>query len=71
MLFRKKLSRLQFARFMADEPPRLAAMDACASAHHWAQEVSRHGHEVRLIAPSNRGIKHLRRPAAFSGANFH
>jgi len=27
------------------------AMEACASAHHWAREMARHGHEVRLIAP--------------------
>src|SRR5690606_554004 len=51
VLFRKKLSRPQFARFMADQPPCLVAMEACASAHHWAREMARHGHEVRLIAP--------------------
>jgi transposase len=36
---------------MAEQPPCLVAMEACASAHHWAREMSRHGHEVRLIAP--------------------
>ena len=51
VLFRKKLSRSQFARFMASQPPCLVAMEACASAHHWAREIARHGHEVRLIAP--------------------
>ncbi len=51
VVFRKKLSRPQFARFMADQPPCLVAMEACASAHHWAREMARHGHEVRLIAP--------------------
>ncbi len=51
VLFRKKLSRPQFARFMADQPPCLVAMEACASAHHWAREMVRRGHEVRLIAP--------------------
>lgn len=51
VLFRKKLSRLQFARFMMDRPPCLVAMEACAGAHHWAREMSRYGHEVRLIAP--------------------
>src|SRR6056297_2352013 len=50
-VFRKKLSRPQFARFMAEKPPCLVAIEACASAHHWAREMSRHGHEVRLIAP--------------------
>ena len=51
VLFRTKLSRSQFARFMADQPPCLVAMVACASAHQWAREMVRHGHEVRLIAP--------------------
>jgi transposase len=51
VLFRKKLSRSQFARFMAEQPPCLVAMEACASSHHWAREMARHGHEVRLIAP--------------------
>ncbi len=26
-------------------------MEACASAHYWGREISRLGHEVRLIAP--------------------
>lgn len=51
VLFRKKLSRPQFARFMAEQPTCRVAMEACASAHHWAREMARHGHEVRLIAP--------------------
>jgi len=51
VLFRKKLSRPQFTRFMAQHPPCRVAMEACASAHHWARQMSRHGHEVRLIAP--------------------
>jgi transposase len=51
VLVRNKLSRPQFARFMADQPPCLVAREACASAHHGAREMARHGHDVRLIAP--------------------
>ncbi len=51
VVYRKKLSRPQFTRFMADQPPCLVAMEACASAHHWARELARHVHQVRLIAP--------------------
>jgi len=51
VVFRKKLSRPQFTRFMAEQPPCRVAMEACASSHHWARELARHGHEVRLIAP--------------------
>ncbi len=28
-VFRKKLTRLQFQRFMAAQPPRIVAMEAC------------------------------------------
>jgi transposase len=27
-------------------------MEACASAHYWAREIAKLGHEVRLIAPT-------------------
>ena len=51
VVYRKKLSRPQFARFMADHPACKVAMEACPSAHHWARELTRYGHRVRLIAP--------------------
>jgi transposase len=51
VLFRKKLSRLQFHRFISEQPRCVIAMEACGGAHHWAREVVRLGHEVRLIAP--------------------
>lgn len=49
--FRKKLSRQGFAEFMAKQPPAIVVMEACGSAHYWAREMSRRGHEVKLIAP--------------------
>ena len=51
VVYRKKLSRPQFARFMAKHPACEVAMEACPSAHHWARELTRYGHRVRLIAP--------------------
>ncbi|HHX88864.1 MAG TPA: transposase [Paracoccus sp.] len=51
VVYRKKRARPQFARFMAGQSPCLVAMEACASAYHWAREMVRHGHEVRRIAP--------------------
>ena len=51
VVFRKKLSRPQFQRFMADQAPCLVAMEACGGAHHCARELERAGHKVRLIAP--------------------
>ncbi len=49
--FRKKLSRPQFFRFMADHAPAVVVMEACSSAHYWARELGRLGHEVKLVAP--------------------
>ena len=49
--FRRKLSRLQFRRFMADQPAAVVVMEACGSAHYWAREMAKYGHEVKLIAP--------------------
>jgi transposase len=51
VLFRKKLSRPQFLKFMAGQPPAVVAMEACGSANFWAQEMTRLGHEVKLIPP--------------------
>ena len=51
VLFRKKLSRPQFAKFMAGLPWCVVAMEACGTAHYWGRELTRHGHEVRLIPP--------------------
>lgn len=49
--FRKKLSRQNFPKFMADQLPAVVVMKACGSAHHWAREMVRLGHKVTLIAP--------------------
>jgi len=51
VLFRKKLSRPQFAKVMASLRPCRVAMEACGSAHYWGRELSRLGHDVRLIPP--------------------
>jgi transposase len=51
VVFRKKLSRPQFQRFIFEHPRCLVAMEACGGAHYWAREMERADHEVRLIAP--------------------
>ncbi|TCP20730.1 transposase [Rhodovulum adriaticum] len=50
-VFRKKLSRPQFAKFMAALPPCIVAMEACGTAHYWGRELARLGHDIRLIPP--------------------
>ena len=49
--YRKKLTRSQFRKFMADQPPSVVVMEACGSAHYWTREMVRLGHDVKLIAP--------------------
>jgi len=41
VLFRKRLSRPQFARFMAEQRPCLVAMEACASAVRFRSRLHR------------------------------
>ena len=49
--FRKKVTRLQFRHFMANQEPAVVVMEACGSASYWAREMVKLGHEARLIAP--------------------
>jgi transposase len=39
-------------KFFSTLPGCLIGIEACATAHHWARELSALGHEVRLIPPS-------------------
>ncbi|MEP3920673.1 IS110 family transposase, partial [Ascidiaceihabitans sp.] len=52
VLFRKKLSRLQFKKFLFEIPSCTIAMEACATSHNWGREAQEAGHIVRLIPPS-------------------
>lgn len=49
--FRRKLSRQHFRRFMAGQGASIVVMEACGGAHYWSREMTKLGHEVRLIAP--------------------
>ncbi len=51
---RRRLRRAEVLAFFAQLPPCLVGMEACATAHHWAREIGRLGHEVRLIPPVRR-----------------
>lgn len=51
-LFSRRLTRGKVLEFFAGQPSCLVAMEACGGAHHWARELARLGHEVRLIPPA-------------------
>ena len=48
---RRTLSRRQVRSYFAGQSPCLIGMEACASAHYWARELSLLGHTVKLIPP--------------------
>lgn len=52
-VLRKRLSRTAMVAFFQRLEPAVAVMEACGAAHHWARELTRLGHEVRLIAPQH------------------
>ena len=49
IVLRLKLSRGQLERRLANLPPCLIGLEACAGAHHVARQLAALGHEVRLI----------------------
>jgi transposase len=49
VVVRKQLRRGQVIAFFAALPPCLIGMEACATAHDWARELTKLGHEVRLM----------------------
>ena len=51
-LLRKQLKRRDVLRFFAGLSPCLVAMEACGSAHYWAREIAKLGHDARLIPPA-------------------
>ena len=49
---RRQIRRGQLLQFFAKQPACLVGIEACASAHYWARELSRLGHQVRLMPAS-------------------
>ena len=48
----KQLRRNQVIPFFENLDPCLVGMEACATAHYWARELIKLGHDVRMIPPS-------------------
>ena len=49
VVVRKQLRRSQVLAFFAALAPCLIGMEACATAHYWARELTKLGHKVRLM----------------------
>ena len=52
VVVRKSLRRSQMLPFFAKLPPCLVGIEACGTSHHWARELIKLGHEVRLMPPA-------------------
>ena len=49
--FNRALRRAQVLSFFEKLEPCLVGIEACGTSHHWAREISKLGHEVKLIPP--------------------
>lgn len=52
VVLRKKLRRNSVLDTLRDLEPCRVGMEACATAHYWAREISALGHEVKLMPPA-------------------
>jgi transposase len=52
VVVRKALRRAEVLRFFEQLPACLVGMEACGTAHHWARELTKLGHTVRLMPPA-------------------
>src|SRR3954463_13220762 len=50
-VLKRRIAREKVLEFFANLPPRLVGLEACGAAHHWARELAKLGHEVRLMPP--------------------
>ena len=50
-ILRRQVRRKDVLTFFGRLGPTTVALEACGGSHHWARELARLGHEVRLIAP--------------------
>ncbi len=48
---RRQLRRRQVLPLFKKLPPCLIGIEACATSHYWAREITKFGHEVRLMPP--------------------
>ena len=48
-IFNKKIKRAKLLAFFEALPRCVVGMEACGSAHYWGRELSRLGHDVRLM----------------------
>ncbi len=64
VVVRKQLRRSQVLAFFKALPPCLVGMEACATAHYWARELTKLGHQVRPAKDVKAYVKRNKNDAA-------
>ena len=52
VVIRRRVGRAKVLELFAELPPCLVGMEACATAHLWARELKKLGHDTRLMPPT-------------------
>ena len=52
VVIRRRVGRARVLEFFADLPPCRVGLEACATAHQWARELAKLGHDTRLMPPT-------------------
>jgi transposase len=52
VVIRQQLKRNRVLAFFRKLPPNIVGIEACASSHYWARELTALGHDVKLIPPA-------------------
>ena len=52
VIVRRQLKRRSVLIFFQKMPPCLVGIEACASSHYWARELTALGHDVKLMPPA-------------------
>ena len=52
VVIRRRIGRARILEFFAHLPPCRVGMEACATAHQWARELAKLGHDTRLMPPT-------------------
>jgi transposase len=52
VVIRKRVGRAKVLEFFSGLSPCLVGMEACATAHQWARELKKFGHDTRLMPPT-------------------
>jgi len=51
VVVKKTLRRVQMRKFFEQLDPCLVGIEACGTSHYWAREITKLGHQVRLMPP--------------------